>query len=87
MKTGDTGMGQSFESLPARLRAQRYREMADAAFLKAQHIQDAQMRAEYLSLASGWLAMAQDIEKASDGRTQLEESQRRVKQATRKEQY
>gem|GEM_PF-6651047 len=80
-------MGQFFDSLPAALRAQRYREMADAAFLKAQRVSSAEMRAEYLALAAGWLAMAQDIEKAPDGRTQLEESQRRVKHAIRKEKH
>lgn len=80
-------MGQFFDSLPATLRAQRYREMADAAFLKAQRVPDPELRAEYLGLAAGWHAMAQEIEKAPDGRTQLEESQRRVRQAIRKEKH
>lgn len=45
-------VGQSFELLPVEERIQQYREFADATFLKAQKVQDAEVRAHYLSLAT-----------------------------------
>ena len=72
-------MGQSFASLPVRKRAQRYREMADAALLNARQMQDPLIRAEYLALAASWHTMAQEIEKGPDGRAQLEQSQARLR--------
>ena len=55
-------MGQSFELLPVEERIQQYREFADATFLKAQKVQDAEVRAHYLSLATLWHALAQELE-------------------------
>ena len=37
--------------------------MADAAFLKAKHVNNPQARAEYLTLAAGWHALAQALER------------------------
>ena len=58
-------MGQSFEMLPVEERAQQYREMADATFLKAQKVKDAHLREQYLSMASSWHALAQELEKGN----------------------
>jgi len=80
-------MGQPFDNLPVNIRAERYREMADAALLKAKRIKTASLRAEYLTLATAWHSMAQELEKAPDGRTQLEESQARIKRRARKDKH
>ena len=50
-------MGQSFEMLPRAERAQQYREMADATFLKAQKLQDTALRTQYLDMAANWHAL------------------------------
>ena len=55
-------MGQSFELLPLAERAQQYREMADATFLKAQKVEDPLLRAKYLAMASSWHTLAQQLE-------------------------
>jgi hypothetical protein len=57
-----SGLGQSLRSLSPEQRAQRYREFADAAFLKAQHTKHGEHRTEYLSMAAAWHAMAMEIE-------------------------
>ena len=71
-------MGQSIHSLPPSRRCQRYREMADAALLESQQAKTSQQRAEYLTMAAGWLALAQDLELDPRRLTQLEESQQRL---------
>jgi hypothetical protein len=55
-------MGRSFELLPIEERAQQYREMADATFLKAKKADDPEVRARYLELATNWHALAQQLE-------------------------
>jgi hypothetical protein len=55
-------VGQSFELLPVEERIQQYREFADATFLKAQKVQDPEVRAHYLNLATLWHALAQELE-------------------------
>jgi len=55
-------MGQSFELLPVEERIQQYREMADATFLKAKRTEDPFSRAEFMSLASNWHALARQLE-------------------------
>jgi hypothetical protein len=55
-------LGQSLRSLSPEQRAERYREFADAAFLKAQHTKHQEHRAEYLSMAAAWHTMAMEIE-------------------------
>ncbi len=71
--------------MPPQDRARRYREMADAAFLKAQHLKTPQHRAEYLSLAVAWHALAQEMESDVRSLEQLEASQRRVRETKDKE--
>jgi len=73
-------VGQLFDALPPPERTQRYREMADAAFLKAKHVKDDDLRAEYLRLAAGWHAMALELEANLRHLTQLEASQARLRQ-------
>jgi hypothetical protein len=41
--------------------------MADAAFLKAKHVDNPQARTQYLTLAAAWHALAQEMERG-DGR-------------------
>jgi hypothetical protein len=48
--------------LPVAERAQRYRQLASEAFLLAEITRDCVLRASYLSLASGWHALALEIE-------------------------
>lgn len=55
-------MGNSFELLPVEERVQQYREMADATLLKAQTVEDPEMRKQYLNMAAGWHALAQQLE-------------------------
>jgi ABC-type phosphate transport system auxiliary subunit len=55
-------MGQSFELLSVEERAQQYREMADATFLKAQKLEDPALKTQYLNMASSWHALAQELE-------------------------
>ena len=62
MRRKPRAMGQSFELLPVEERAQQYREMADATFLKAQKVEDAALRAQYLSMATNWHSLAQALE-------------------------
>ena len=54
--------------------------MADAAFLKAQHLKNSQQYAEYLTLATAWHALAQEMESDIRSLEQLEASQERVRQ-------
>ena len=78
-------MGRSFKALSPEERVQRYREMADAAFLKAQHLKSPEQRAEYLNLAAAWHGLARDM--ATDVRSlaQLEASQERLRKSAEQE--
>lgn len=78
-------LGRSLKSMSPEERARRYREMADAAFLKAQHLKDPDRRAEYLSLATAWHALARKMESDIRGPAQLEASQQRVREANDKD--
>jgi len=60
-------VGQSLSSLPAEQRAERYRQFAAQAMLKAKATEDPVSRAEYLTMASGWHTLAQEAERASSG--------------------
>ena len=55
-------MGQSFELLSVEERIQQYREMADATFLKAKRTEDPAVRAQYMTMATNWHALAQQLE-------------------------
>jgi hypothetical protein len=55
-------VGQSFELLPIAERAQQYRDMADVTFLKAQKVEDPELRNRYLKMAASWHALAQQLE-------------------------
>ena len=57
-------MGQLLASLPPEQRAERYRQFANDAMKKAQDSKDPDRRAEFLTLASGWHAMAVEAERA-----------------------
>jgi hypothetical protein len=59
-------VGLSFELLPVAERAQQYREMADATFLKAHKLEDPMLRTRYLDLAANWHALAQQLEAGVD---------------------
>ena len=74
-------MGRSSKSISPEERARRYREMADAAFLKAQRLKTPRERAEYLNLATAWHALAQEMESDIRSLAQLEASQQRVREA------
>jgi len=55
-------MGQSFEMLPVEERAQQYREMADATFLKATKTEDPALREQYLTMSANWHNLAMALE-------------------------
>lgn len=55
-------MGQSFDLLPAAVRAQRYREMAVAACDLADSSPSLDSKAEYLKLAGAWQRLAAELE-------------------------
>ena len=65
MSKKSKAMGHSLELLPIQERAQQYRDMADATFLKAQKATDPQLREQYLDLASSWHSLAQELEKGN----------------------
>ncbi|MBV9061581.1 MAG: hypothetical protein JOY77_01475 [Alphaproteobacteria bacterium] len=48
--------------LPPKVRAQRYREMAEAAFMLAADAPSAEIKGSYLNLASSWHALAGSLE-------------------------
>ena len=50
-------------SLPLEQRAERYRQLAAQAVTKAQEETDPDRRAEFLTKASGWHAMAVEAER------------------------
>jgi len=56
-------LGQSLASLPLDERAERYRQFAAQAVLKAQAQTDTERKAEYMTLATGWHTMAQEAER------------------------
>jgi hypothetical protein len=60
-------LGHSFESLPPKKRAQRYREFANDAIRKAVTSGKKPVRAAYLSLAAGWHTLAIEAERAIEG--------------------
>lgn len=70
---------QPFEALAPAERARRYRELADAAFFRVRHAKSEQLRADYLKLAAGWHAMAQEMEVNVRTLAQLEASQERLR--------
>ena len=55
-------MGRSFDLLPPLVRAQRYREMAEAAFRVSAEAPNPEIRASYLNLAASWHALASSLE-------------------------
>jgi hypothetical protein len=55
--------------------------MADAAFLKAKHTDNPQTLAEYLTLAAGWHALAQEMEREDSKLAQLEALQKSIQKA------
>lgn len=61
-----TDLHQSLNLLPAEKRFERYRELADAAFLKAKRARTPEQKTEYLSMAAEWHALATRIERGPD---------------------
>jgi len=55
-------MGQSFDLLPIAERIQQYRDMADAMLLKAKATVDPDLVVQFLSMATSWHALAQQLE-------------------------
>ena len=55
-------VGNSFELLPIEERVQQYREMADATLLKAQTVEEPEVRRRYLTMAACWHALAEQLE-------------------------
>ena len=56
-------MGQLLASLPPEQRAGRYREFGAIAVLQSHETTDPVLQAEYLTMASGWHAMAVEAER------------------------
>jgi hypothetical protein len=66
--------GRARDSLSPQQRSRHYRELADAAFLKAKHVDNPQTRTEYLTLAAAWHALAQEMERGERRLTRTEAS-------------
>ena len=66
-------MGRLIETLPLEQRAQRYREFAQEAVRRASNTHDSDMRAGFLSMAAGWHALAEEIERTASRTTPGEE--------------
>ncbi|HET7084699.1 MAG TPA: hypothetical protein VFI23_08015 [Rhizomicrobium sp.] len=62
--------GQPIESLPIAERIGQYREMADAAYLKARKALNPTQQSEYLNMAASWHALAQELERTESGPAQ-----------------
>lgn len=60
-------MGQLLASLPPEQRAGRYREFGAIAVLQSHETTDPVLQAEYLTMASGWHAVALEAERLVDG--------------------
>ena len=56
-------MGQLLASLPPDERAERYREFAAQAIMRAQDAASADERAEHLTMAAGWHTLAVEVER------------------------
>jgi hypothetical protein len=56
-------LGQSFDMLPLPQRLERYRHFAQHALKLAKDARDENMRAEFLSIASAWHALASEAER------------------------
>jgi hypothetical protein len=69
-------MGRLLETLPLDQRALRYREFAQEALRRAAITQDPDMRAGFLSMAAGWHALAEEIERTAARITPGEEARR-----------
>jgi len=61
--------GRLLETLPLEQRAQRYREFAQEALRRAANTHDSDMRAGFLSMAAGWHALAEEIERTASRTT------------------
>jgi hypothetical protein len=59
-------VGQSLSSLPAEKRAKLYREFAADAIRRSQAATDEILRADHLSMAAGWRALAVEVEHTAD---------------------
>ena len=60
-------MGQLLASLPPEQRAGRYREFGAIAVLQSHETTDPVLQDEYLTMASGWHAVALEAERLVDG--------------------
>jgi hypothetical protein len=67
-------VGQLLETLPLEQRAQRYREFAQEALRRASNTHDSDMRAGFLSMAAGWHALVEEIERTASRTTPGEET-------------
>jgi hypothetical protein len=56
-------VGRAFDSLPPLDRAQRYRQMAEAAYLLAADAPTPQAKAAHLDFATGWHDLAATLER------------------------
>jgi hypothetical protein len=56
-------VGQLLASLPPDQRAERYREFAAQAIIRAQHAANTDERAEHLTMAAGWHTLAVEAER------------------------
>jgi hypothetical protein len=59
-------MAEFFGELPPRERVKRYRLLAAEAYARAQGAADATSRAQYLTIANGWHALAVEAEHAAE---------------------
>jgi hypothetical protein len=66
IRTRKSQVGQSLSSLPAAKRAKLYREFAADAIQRSQAATDETLRADHLSMAAGWRALAVEVEHAAD---------------------
>ncbi len=67
-------VGRLLETLPLEQRARRYREFAQEALRRASNTRDSDMRAGFLSMAAGWHALAEEIERTASRTTPGEET-------------
>jgi hypothetical protein len=72
MTEQDGPEGQRLTALPAKERAERYRQFATEAMLKAQAAPDHEQRAKFLTMASGWHKMASEAERSLDSEAHIQ---------------
>ncbi|HWY63488.1 MAG TPA: hypothetical protein VNW15_16435 [Rhizomicrobium sp.] len=68
-------VGQAVESLSKAEKVQRYRQFAEEALTQATHAPNRELHAGFVVMASGWHALASELERDTHGTTSAQPAQ------------